>query len=111
MNGYYFMYSTLITKALQARMSSCGLDWVKLNSLHLDSKAKTIEVELSLDGDEAPVKAEIEYSLGNDNELVIREIKTSRKWITEGLRLALIPVGNRIVLPGGIQGQLIRVML
>lgn len=105
------MYSTLITKALQARMSSCGLDWVKLNSLHLDSKAKTIEVELSLDGDEAPVKAEIEYSLGNDNELVIREIKTSRKWITEGLRLALIPVGNRIVLPGGIQGQLIRVML
>jgi hypothetical protein len=105
------MSSSLITKALQARLASCGLDWVKLNSLHLDSKAKTIAVEVTLEGEDAPVKAEVEYSLGGDNALVIREVKTSRKWMTEGLRLALIRMGNRIPLPGGLQGQIIRVML
>ena len=105
------MSSTLITKALQARLATCGLDWVKLNSLHLDSKAKIIALEITLEGEESPVKAELEYSLGGDNALVVREVKTNRKWMTEALRLAMIRMGNRIPLPGGIQGQLIRVML
>jgi hypothetical protein len=105
------MTSSIITKALQAKLSSCGLDWVKLQSLHLDSKAKTIAAELTLEGEESPVTVDLSYSLGAEQTLVIRSVNTNRRWMTEALRMVLARKGDRIPLPGGIQGQLIRVVL
>ena len=105
------MATSLIMKALQAKMASSGLDWIKLNALHLNSKDNTIAVELTLEGEDSPVKAEIRYSLGGDNTLVIRDVMTNRKWMTEALKLAMLKTGNRFPLPGGLKGQMIKVLL
>jgi hypothetical protein len=101
----------LITKALQAKLASSGLDWIKLDSLHLDSKAHTITVEFTLEGESEPVKAEVRYSLGSENVIVIRGITTSRKWLTEAAKLVLAKTGDRFDLPGGLKGKMIRVLL
>ena len=105
------MANALIMKALQAKLSSSGLDWIKLNALNLNSKENTIAVELTLEGEDSPVKAEIRYSLGGDNTLVIRDVMTNRKWMTEALKLAMLKTGNRFPLPGGLKGQMIKVLL
>ena len=98
-------------KALQSKLASSGLDWIKLESLHLDSRANTISLELTLKGEESTVKADIRYSLGSDNTIVIRDVETNRPWITEALRLLMVKTGNRFPLPGGIKGKMIRVLL
>ncbi len=100
-----------LTKALQAKLASSGLDWIKLNALHLDSKANRISVEFTLEGEERPVKAEVRYSLGAENVIVVREVTTNRKWITEALKLVLAKTGDRFPLPGGLKGKMIRVLL
>ena len=105
------MANALIMKALQAKLSSSGLDWIKLNALNLNSKENTIAVELTLEGEDSPVKAEIRYSLGGDNTLVIRDVMTNRKWMTEALKLVMLKTGDRFPLPGGLKGQLIKVLL
>ena len=105
------MTDNLIFKAIQARLASSGLDWVKLDSFSLSSRDKKVNLELSLEGEDRPVKAEIHYSLGGDNAVVVRDILTSRKWMTEALKLVLIKTGNRFELPGGLKGKMIRMML
>jgi len=105
------MTTPLVMKALQSKLASSGLDWVKLDALHLDSKANTIAAELTLEGEESPVKVEVKYSLGAENVLVIRDVKTNRRWITEALKLAMVKTGNRFPLPGGLKGQMIRMLL
>jgi hypothetical protein len=105
------MSDSLIAKAIQAKLASSGLDWVKLESFTLSSRQKTISLELTLEGEDRPVKADIQYSLGAENVVVIREVETSRKWMTEALKLVLLKTGNRFELPGGLKGKLIRVLL
>ena len=105
------MSTSLIMKALQSKLASSGLDWVKLESFSLSSRDKKVDLELSLEGEDQPLKAEIRYSLGAENVIVIRDITTSRKWITEALKLALLKTGNRFPLPGGLKGQMLKVML
>jgi hypothetical protein len=105
------MSDSLIAKAIQAKLASSGLDWVKLESFTLSSRQKTISLELTLEGEDRPVKADIQYSLGAENAVVIREVETSRKWMTEALKLVLLKTGNRFELPGGLKGKLIRVLL
>ena len=51
------MSVSLIQKAIQAKLSSSGLDWVKLESFTLSSRDKKVNLELSLAGEETPVKA------------------------------------------------------
>ena len=98
-------------KALQSKLASSGLDWIKLEALHLDSRANTISVELTLKGEESTVKADVRYSLGSDQTIVIREVETNRPWMTEAIRLFMVKSGNRFHLPGGLKGKLIRVLL
>ncbi len=102
---------SLIQKALQAKLSTSGLDWVKLNSLSLSSRDKTINLELSLEGEDQPVKAEIRYSLAAENMIVIRDIVASRQWMTEALKLVLLKTGDRFALPGGLKGRMLKVLL
>jgi len=105
------MTDSLISKAIQAKLASSGLDWVKLESFTLSSRDKTVSAEVSLEGEERTVKVEVQYSLGAENVIVIREVETSRKWMTEALRLALLKTGNRFELPGGLKGKMIRVLV
>ena len=105
------MSSSFITKALQAKLESSGLAWIKLDALNLNSKANTIAVEFTLEGEEQPVQAEVLYSLGAENVIVVREVTTSRKWLTEAIKLVLVKTGNRFELPGGLKGKMIRVLL
>jgi hypothetical protein len=105
------MTDSLISIALQSRLASSGLDWIKLDDLHLDSKANTITVEFTLEGEHQPVKAEVRYSLGAEDVIVIREVTTNRKWMNEAIKLVLVKTGNRFPLPGGLKGRMIRVLL
>ena len=105
------MPASLIAKAIQSKLASSGLEWVKLESFTLSSRDKAITVELSLDGEDQPVKIDIHYSLGAENTVVIREVETSRKWMTEALKLALVKTGNRFTLPGGLKGKMLKVLL
>ena len=105
------MSDSLIQKALQSKLVSSGLDWVKLESISLSSRDKTVNLELSLEGEDQPVKAEIRYSLAAENVIVIRDIITSRKWMTEALKLVLVKTGDRFPLPGGLKGKMIKVLL
>jgi hypothetical protein len=105
------MGTSLILKAIQAKIASHGLDWIKLEDLHLDSRANIITLDVSLQGEEKPVKAEVCYSLGAANTLVIREVTLSKPWMTEAVKLAMCKTGNRIELPGGIPGKMIRMLL
>lgn len=102
---------SLIQKAIQSKLASSGLDWVKLESFNLSSRDKTVNLELSLEGEAEPVKAEIRYSLAAENMIVIRDIITSRKWMTEALKLALLKTGDRFALPGGLKGAMLKVLL
>ncbi len=105
------MSDSLIMKAVQAKLSSSGLDWIKLENLHLDSRAQLISLEINLKGEPTTVTAEIRYSLGGDNTLVVRGVETNRPWMTEAIQLAMCKTGNRIELPGGLKGKMIRMLL
>ena len=105
------MSDSLIMKALQAKLAGSGLDWVKLESFSLSSRDKTVNLELTLEGENEPVKAEIRYSLAAENMVVIRDIVTSRKWMTEALKLVLLKTGDRFPLPGGLKGKMLKVLL
>ena len=102
---------SLIAKAIQSKLSASGLDWVKLESFTLSSREKTISLELRLEGEDKPVKADIHYSLGTGNTVEIREVETSRPWMTEALKLVLVKTGNRFALPGGLKGKMLKVLL
>ena len=105
------MTESLIMKALQAKLASSGLDWIKLESFHLSSRDKTINAEVMLEGEDRPVKLEVRYALGSGNSVMIRELITNRPWMSEALKLAMLKTGNRFELPGGLKGKLLKVLL
>src|SRR5688572_26575903 len=105
------MTESLIMKALQAKLASSGLDWVKLESFQLSSRDKTINAEVMLEGEDRPVKLEVRYALGSGNSVMIRELITNRPWMSEALKLAMLKTGNRFELPGGLKGKLLKVLL
>jgi hypothetical protein len=105
------MTDSLIFKALQSKLSSSGLEWIKLESFSLSSRDQLINLELTLEGEESVVKAEVRYSLGGDNTLVIRSVETNRKWMTEAIKLAMVKTGDRFPLPGGLKGKMIKMLL
>jgi hypothetical protein len=105
------MTESLIMKALRAKLVSSGLDWVKLESFQLSSRDKTITAEVSLEGEDRPVKVEVRYSLEGDNTILVRDILTNRPWMTEALKLAMVKTGSRFALPKGLKGKMIRMLL
>lgn len=105
------MSANLILKALQAKLDSSGLEWVKLENFHLDSRASRISLEISLLGEPSPVTATVRYSLGAENSITIRDVETNRPWMTEAIKLAMCKTGHRFELPGGLKGKMIRMLL
>jgi len=55
-------------------------------SLHVDSTAKTIEIEVELKGETGPVQIKIiDYEISRDGDqyfAVVKKVRTSREWLT-----------------------------
>lgn len=100
----------IILKALEAKLHSAGLNWIKLQSFQLSSKDKTVTAEVLLEGEPAPVTVQLVYEVGADFVKIV-SLSTSKIWMTEAANLALLKSGGKIGLPGGLQGKLIKFVL
>ena len=87
-------------------------DYGKITTLELDSRAKKLHVEALLRGESEPIRVEIDsYELeqrNGDVYLKIKQISTSREWITTLARQEL--VNRPIRLPrqfSGLVGRLL----
>ncbi len=100
----------LILKLLESKLHSNGLNWLKLMDFRLSSKTRTISAEVYLEGEDKPLSLEATYLLEGEN-LVITTVVTGKRWMTEGLNLALAKTGGRIELPTGLKGKMIRMFL
>lgn len=100
----------LIRKAVDARISSLGLDWVKLESFQIRSKDKTISADVLLDGETESIHIEATYEVIG-NRISILTVDSSRKWVAEAARLGLAKAGASFELPSGISRILVRLFL
>ncbi len=100
----------IVLKAIEAKLISAGLDWLKLQSLQLRPKEKRISAELVLEGESGPINIEVTYGVEGDF-LKITSLETSKKWITEVLNLALTKTAGQVGLPSGLKGRLIKFFL
>lgn len=104
------MIDTVIRKALEARIASQGLDWLKLRHFELRSAEKKLLLDLDLAGEPAPVRLTAHYRVEPEG-LVIESVEASKKWLTEVAHLALAKHGGRFPLPTGMIGSLARALL
>jgi hypothetical protein len=100
----------LIMKAIEAKLASAGMDWLKLQSLQLRPKEKRLTAELLLEGESAPVAVELTYAVEGDFLKVV-SLQTSKKWLTEVASLALAKTAGQIELPSGLKGRLVKFFL
>jgi len=104
------MIDSVIRKALEARIATQGLDWLKLRHFELRSAEKKILLEIDLDGEPAPVQLTASYRVAPDG-LTVETVQTSKKWMTEIAHLALAKHGGHFDLPGGLVGTMARALL
>ena len=100
----------LLLKAIEAKLQSAGLNWIKLQSLQLRIKEKTVVAEVLLDGEPLALAVEATYEIVGD-KIRIASLNTSKKWLTEAANLALLKTEGAFSLPGGIVGKLIKFFL
>jgi hypothetical protein len=100
----------LIMKAIEAKLASAGMDWLKLQSLQLRPKEKRLSAELLLEGESAAVSLELTYAVEGDFLKVV-SLETSKKWLTEVVSLVLAKTAGQIELPGGLKGRLVKFFL
>lgn len=100
----------IILKALEAKLHSAGLSWIKLQTFQLSSKDKTVTAEVLLEGEPTHVTVQLVYEVGADFVKIV-SLATSKIWMTEAANLALLKSGGKIALPGGLQGKLIKFVL
>jgi hypothetical protein len=104
------MIDAILRKAIEGRIASAGLDWVKVLHVELRADQKTFTVALQLDGEEIPVSLSTRYRV-DDTDVVIESVAASKKWVTEALSYGLLKHGGRFPLPGGISGRIARMFL
>jgi hypothetical protein len=100
----------LIYKAVEAKLATAGIDWVKVHSLSVDKQSKTASATLALEGEPDPVAILVTYSLETDHLLVLT-IEATRPWLTKALNLALTHQGGRLPIPSGLEGSMVRMLL
>ncbi len=100
----------LIIKAIEAKLQSAGLNWIKLQSLQLRIKDRSLTAEVLLDGEPLPLAVEARYEIVGD-KIKIASLNTSKKWLTEAANLALLKTDGAFPLPGGIGGKLLKFFL
>ncbi len=99
-----------LRKALEAKLHALGLNWVQLHSFQLLRQERSVQAEVLLEGETAPISVRAQYAV-EDSFVVVKSIDTSRAWITQVGQLALERTGGRVELPTGITGKMIRMML
>ncbi len=104
------MIDTVLRKAIEARLASQGLDWLRLRHLELRASQKILFLEIDLDGEDQPVHATARYQVV-DTGVLIASVETSRRWLTECALLALAKHGGHFPLPPGLAGTLARALL
>jgi hypothetical protein len=104
------MIDSVIRKAIETRIAASGLAWLKVRQFELRSAAKTIVVELDLEGEPLPVHVTAKYRLDGES-VVIESAETSKRWLTEIAAIALAKHGGKVPLPAGIAGSLARMIL
>jgi len=100
----------IIRKAIEGRLASEGIDWVKLESFQIDRKAKTLTAGISLEGEPAPVAIDLDYAIEGD-DILIKEATSSKPWMTKLAGVALAKHGARFPLPTGMKGKMVRMVL
>jgi hypothetical protein len=100
----------MILKALESRLQTNGMGWIKLASLNFSAKQKTLQAEVLLEGEEHPVTLQAKYRV-EETSVVIEQVEVSKKWLTEAINLALLKHGGRLELPAGVKGKLIKMVL
>jgi len=104
------MIDSVIRKAIEARIASSGLKWIKLRQLELRPSEKTLSLDLELEGEESPLRLFARYRVEGD-AVLIESLETSKKWLTELASVALAKQGGRFPLPGGFAGAMARMVL
>jgi len=102
---------SLLQTLLQTKLNSSGLDWIKVESIHLSPSQKTLVAELRLAGEAEPVRFTGTYSLTPGNAIRLDTLTASREWLTEVAELALAKTGREFPLPDGLKGKAIRLFL
>lgn len=101
----------IILKAIQAKIESAGLDWIRLADFRLDVTERRVTATIELSGEPEPVMFSARYQLNADNTGEVVEVHASKRWMTEALRLGLQQTGATFPLPDGWKGKLIRALL
>ena len=104
------MTMDIILRAIEAKLQSAGMGWIKLQSLQLRPKDKTLTVEVLLEGEPSAVTVQAGYEVAEDH-LKIVSLTTSKVWMTEAANLALLKTWGQILLPGGFKGKAIKFFL
>jgi hypothetical protein len=87
-------------------------EYGQITSLEIDSRDKSLHVEVLLRGEKEPIRVEIQrYEISTLNErpcFIARKINTSREWITTLANNELI--GRPIPLPSQLSGLITRLL-
>ena len=87
-------------------------DYGQITSLEIDSRDKSLHVEVLLRGEKEPIRVEVQkYEISTQGErtcFIAREIETSRAWITTLAEQQL--VGRPIPLPPQLSGVIARLL-
>jgi hypothetical protein len=100
----------IIEKLLADRLEKQGFDWIEIKSVSFSKSDKRFDVELALDGEDAPLSASVFYEVDGDRITVTR-VETGKRWITEVLQFVLLAKGSSFPLPTGMKGSLIKTLI
>jgi hypothetical protein len=101
---------SVVRKAIESRIASAGLHWLKLQHFELRASEKKVSATLLLEGEPTPVTVRLSYRL-EATDVVVESIDAGRPWMTEALALVLLKHGGRWPLPSGLPGTVIRMLL
>jgi hypothetical protein len=100
----------VIQKALDAKLSQLGIDWLKVESLVICSADKSVFATVVLDGEPDSVELTALYKLEGD-QFVVESVETSKIWMSKALQLALDTKGGSFTVPSGMAGMVVRMLL
>lgn len=100
----------LLLNLLQTKLNSSGLDWIKVEAIHLSPAQKTLTAELKLAGETELIRFTGIYSVTAD-ALRLETLTSSRHWLTEVAELVLAKTGREFPLPEGLKGKIVRLFL
>ncbi len=101
----------LLLTLLQTKLNSSGLDWIKVEGIHLSPAQKTLTAEIKLAGETELIRFTGTYTVTPANAIRLETLTASRQWLTEVAELALAKTGREFPLPDGLKGKIVRLFL